>query len=741
MPFSYMNHSSRCREIQNASWGIRTPVGIEPSIEMYEAIIIMLVTGFLALMVAVLFTAIRKHVYKDQDDQVDTSFDAGGKVNAGLTATTIVSQWTWAATLLQSSTVAAKYGISGSFWYAAGATVQIMLFSMLAVQLKTRAPGAKTFLQVIKARFGRRSHIVFCCYALTTNIVVTAMLMLGGSAVIKALVKVISVEYATTLVAAIIGGYTFIGGLGATFYVSYFTTVMLYVIILIFIFNVYEDYGDSSNVLGSADKLFDFISCAKGPDGNKGNSYLTLVSDQGLMFGLINLVGNFGAVFVDQSYWQSAVAAKPKQGVIGFLLGGFAWFAIPFSFSTAMGLGYVALCAEQGQGLLSDAEVNEGLVAPLVAHRLLGKTGELLILSMVLLAVTSTASAEVMAVASIIIYDMYAQYLKPYRLTTDTNSCILCGRGRGRLANPRDKCVCISMTFCTSCHQDTKARNECLRAIKPDYRCPCHGSYRVYNDYLGHLTRWTVIWTTMAVIPFTIILYTIQASLGWVYLFMGILNGSAVIPITLTMFWERLTCEGMISGTIGGTIIALCVWLGVASTYEGGLSDWWNSTGQELAMLSGNLAAILAGGLITVVVSLVRNIRFDPSTGVEIWETTRDIDNPLSPWMEKYQRKLNLYGSHRLENRPSLQEVQKAFKGAKNMAYFMSTIVSGCLVILWPAAMVATGVMSRTEFHGWVKLSEVWAFLSMFAMTVLPLVNEIWDVWAHYTAKQKVRIL
>ncbi|KAK0061328.1 urea-proton symporter DUR3, partial [Biomphalaria pfeifferi] len=111
-------------------------------------------------------------------DQVDTSFDAGGNVNAGLTATTIVSQWTWAATLLQSSAVAAKYGISGSFWYASGATIQILLFSMLSVQLKTRAPGAKTFLQVIRARFGKSTHIVFCIFALATNVIVTAMLML-----------------------------------------------------------------------------------------------------------------------------------------------------------------------------------------------------------------------------------------------------------------------------------------------------------------------------------------------------------------------------------------------------------------------------------------------------------------------------------------------------------------------------------------------------------------------------------
>ncbi len=41
-----------------------------------------------------------------------------------------------------------QYGISGPFWYAAGATIQILLFAMISIQLKIRAPGAKTFLQV-----------------------------------------------------------------------------------------------------------------------------------------------------------------------------------------------------------------------------------------------------------------------------------------------------------------------------------------------------------------------------------------------------------------------------------------------------------------------------------------------------------------------------------------------------------------------------------------------------------------
>ncbi len=73
-------------------------------------------------------------------------------------------------------------------------------------------------------------------------------------------------------------------------------------------------------------------------------------------------LGNFGTVFVDQSYYQSSVAAKPKQGVYGFLAGGLVWFAVPFTFATSMGLAYLAFGQHEGQSLLSDEDVNSGKV-------------------------------------------------------------------------------------------------------------------------------------------------------------------------------------------------------------------------------------------------------------------------------------------------------------------------------------------------------------------------------------------
>ncbi|KAH3853923.1 hypothetical protein DPMN_096461 [Dreissena polymorpha] len=72
----------------------------------------------------------------------------------------------------------------------------------------------------------------------------------GGSAVLSGLTREMSVEYATVLMTAVIGTYTFIGGLGATFYVSFFNTALICVMMLVFVVRVYDDPGKIDNPLG-----------------------------------------------------------------------------------------------------------------------------------------------------------------------------------------------------------------------------------------------------------------------------------------------------------------------------------------------------------------------------------------------------------------------------------------------------------------------------------------------------------
>ena len=474
--------------------------------------------------------------------QTSEMFNTAGRViKTGLTAAAIVSAWTWAATLLQSSTVAYQYGISGPFWYAAGASIQVLLFGILAIELKRKAPNAHTFLEIIRARYGNGSHKVFLVFALMTNMIVTAMLLLGGSAVVNGLTGM-DIALAAFLIPIGVMIYTLVGGLKATFVADYMHTIIIFVTILTFVTAVYVNQDITGGIEGMYDKL---VAAAdlRPIEGNAAGAFLTMASIGGLMFGIINIVGNFGTVFVDQAYWQRAIAAKPTSTVKGFLLGGICWFAIPFTLATTMGLTAVALDVD-----LTAQQVQMGLVVPAAATALMGEVGAILVLTMLFMAVTSAGSAELIAVSSIITYDIYRTYKNP----------------------------------------------------------------NATGKQLLRVSRMSIVGFGFGMGGLAVVLLHMGLSLGFVYLAMGIIIGAAVVPIALTILWKRTNRVAATAGTVIGFMIAVTTWVMVAASlpeYGGEIS--LASLGHNYSMLFANIAGIVSGGLIAILGSLATKSTFD----------------------------------------------------------------------------------------------------------------------------------
>ncbi|XP_022736955.1 urea-proton symporter DUR3 [Durio zibethinus] len=507
---------------------------------------------------------------------------AGRNVKTGLIASVIVSQWTWAATILQSSNVAWQYGISGPFWYASGATIQVLLFGVMAIEIKRKAPHAHTVCEIVKARWGKAAHIVFLAFCLLTNIIVTAMLLLGGSAVVNALTGV-NIYAASFLIPLGVIVYTLAGGLKATFLASYIHSVIVHVALVIFVYLVYT----ASNKLGSPSVVHNRLqeiasklrichepishngqSC--GPiGGNYEGSYLTMLSSGGLIFGIINIVGNFGTVFVDNGYWVSAIAARPSSTHKGYLLGGLVWFAVPFSLATSLGLGALALDLP-----LTVDEASHGLVPPATAIALMGKGGSILLLTMLFMAVTSAGSSELIAVSSLCTYDIYRTYVNP---------------------NASGKKI-LSMS----------------RAVVLGFGC-----------FMG---------------LFAVTLNKAGVSLGWMYLAMGVFIGSAVLPIAFMLLWRKANAIGAILGTIVGCIFGIVTWLSVASIEYGQVN--LDTTGRNAPMLAGNLVSILTGGAIHAVCSLLwpQNYNWDTTRQITIVEKEKN-DLPAEEFKEEKLRK------------------------------------------------------------------------------------------------------
>merc|ERR1719300_1243864 len=592
------------------------------------------------------------------------------------------------------------------------------------------APGAKTFLQVIKARFGSKTHLVFCTFAFFTNLIVMMSLTIAGTAVLNSLVKDLSPELAAMLLASVIGGYTLIGGLGATFYVSYFNTALIFILIIMLVAEVfYNPFGNPDNPFGSSANVFDFISCWKAPDGNREDSYLTFFSSGGLVFGIVNIVGNFGTVFCDQAYWQSSVAAKPLQGVWGFISGGLTWFAIPFTLATTMGLAYLGLSSAQGAPMLTDEDVMKGLAAPLVAQKLLGTTGEYAMLFLILMAVMSTGSAEVIAVASIVIYDVYQAYICPFKPDLKDGQCILCSKYLRKQKDDEDAslCDCKSTANCDDCAKDNIARAQSTSIVKPHYTCPTHKDYKEYQEHLLNYKNWCIVLCTFLSVPLCLFCWAVNLNLAWTYYFTGILISSSVVPIAMSIMWARATSTGLICGVVGGCVSGMTCWLSYASTFPGGLSlaTFVKNTGEEMPMLVGNIVAIGFGAIFCIVVTFITRWKMTPEVEEAEWEKTRDIDNPLSPWVAKYKGELNLDDGENFHDRPPLEIVIRKFRAAKITAYSAAVLFTLLFVCIWPGSMLSMDILDLTAFNAWTSMSRGWAFVAAAFIVIVPMYQEV----------------
>ena len=82
-------------------------------------------------------------------------------------------------------------------------------------------------------------------------------------------------------------------------------------------------------------------------------------------------------------------------------------------------------------------------------------------LFLILMAVMSTGSAEVIAVASIIIYDVYQAYVQPFRPDLKQDECIICGKPVKAKAAGTETCTCPSANKCEPC----KVSQQCAFTI------------------------------------------------------------------------------------------------------------------------------------------------------------------------------------------------------------------------------------------------------------------------------------
>ncbi|GCE99765.1 urea active transporter [Zygosaccharomyces mellis] len=635
---------------------------------------------------------------------------AGRSVKTGLIAAAVVSSWTWAATLLTSTSMAYKVGISGPYYYASGACVQIVLFSTLAIKCKQKAPNAHTFLEIIKARYGKVAHSVHIFYALATNVLVTAMLLTGGSAVINELTGMNNIAACFLLPVGVIV-YTLFGGIKATFLTDYAHTIVIIVIILVFAFTTYA-CGSKLGSFGEVYRLLREAAKRHPVDGNAGGEYLTMRSRSGGIFFVINLVGNFGTVFLDNGYFSKAFSSSPAAALPGYILGGLVWFAIPCLCASVLGLACLALENHPDfptyPNRLTPDQVSAGLPLPTAAFVLLGKGGAVAALLLIFMAVTSAMSAELISVSTVFSYDIYRSYINP--------------NAGGKKLIFTSHAACVIFGFAMS--------------------------------------------------GFAVGLYYANIFMGYLYELMGIIISSAVVPCVLTLFWKRQNTVAVTVSPILGTGLAIMSWLVCTKSKYHEITV--ETTFMDDPMLTGNVVSLLSPAVFIPILTYVfkpqnfdwsimkeditrvdetqeilmaekskqnqqdsdedvqyrsRNRRSsedvsyeqsieeddkrDHNVGLEDKGTIEHIDPILSAVDERTNtRQMN----------KQLEEEEKLLRKASKIASYLSIFFVLSFIILWPMPMYGTGyIFSKRFFTGWIVVLIIWLFFTAISVILFPL--------------------
>ncbi|KAK0473450.1 urea transporter [Armillaria novae-zelandiae] len=613
---------------------------------------------FSAFMVGLTAVQARYTAFSPKNSEEFSS--ASRSVKPGLIASGIVSAWTWAATLLQSSAVAYKYGISGPYWYASGATIQVLLFAMLAAKLKLNAPYAHTWLEIVGARWGKTAHLVFMFFGLATNIIVSSMLILGGSATVTDLTGMNTLA-ACFLIPLGVAIYVVVGGMRSTLLCDYTHTTVLFAIILTFVFTVYA----TSDKIGSPAKMHELLTSAAAShpvSGNAHGSYVTLRSKNGLIFGVINIIGNFATVFQDQAYWQRAIASRPASTVKAYLLGGLAWFAIPFTLATTLGLSAVALTGDPDMKDLTAADVSAGLPAAAAASALLGKSGAAALLVLLFLAVTSATSAELIAVSSLLTYDVYKKYLNP------------------------------------------KATEQQVLKIG-------HAMVAVYAIIMGLAG---------------LIFFYIGVSMGWLYTFMGVILGSGVVPIALCITWNKANKWGCIAGSIAGFAAGIIAWLVTTTCLNGGIINVTTSGGDYEMLAGNLASIGVGGIIATVSSLIwPENFDFEITRSLNRPEsipgTSKSKDEVTCDDLDHKEKSPDVSSAHEAcVDDEDLDPV--ALKKAFNFATWSSVVLLLILIIIVPLPLFfASTIYGTAGLTAWIIIGIIWTFFSAFAVVVYPL--------------------
>jgi len=397
-----------------------------------------------------------------------------------------------------------------------------------------------------------------------------------------------------------------------------------------------------------------------------------------------------------------------------------------------------------GASHITAADSGSGLTPARVAVAMLGVPGAWILLIMLFMAIVSTGCAEIIAVATILTYDVYCEYLNPtlksdrmrnrqtfYATVSGTTGEV----GVAALAIKSNEKIPLSEVAAslTSLEQANilpegrvftdEERKLILSALNP-YVVNGNVTYELFyfavqSQALSKLSLESAVMLRImkivccifaVVMGFLAIgLQFLGLGLGFVYMSMGIFVGPAVAPAAMAILMEKASAKWCTIGAIAGLIGGLTTWVATAQVYRGEITI--ASLGGDYPFLYSNLVSILFSGFVAIAGSMAM-----PDTEFK-WEylgaqlpLVDDMPPPIA-------------------DGKSPEELDAFLVKSYNRSVFWANFLFLFLCLLFPFSLYFSGIIfGSTGFSIWIAVFMAWCFIGGMTVIILPIVDFKKDV-------------
>lgn len=410
----------------------------------------------------------------------------------------------------------------------------------------------------------------------------------------------------------------------------------------------------------------------------------------------------------DTAFWQKSFATEVKATVPGYDIAALAIFGIPWGFGTVIGLTARAIqntpIFPTYPGILTTAEVNSGLVMPYVVKALIGRSGIIAFFILLFMALTSTISSSMIAVSSILSFDLYKTYINP----------------------------------------------------------------KVSDKRLVHISHLAVILHAVLIVAISLILNYGGADMTWIGYFRPIISCPGIIPLIFTLCWRGQTRLAAILSPILGFATGVTIWLVTAKKLYGSINLTTTESGYPAlygacgSLFSPAIYSILISQykpykfdwrefLRVELAEEVKNsnpstpsrqsesVEEDPKTFDPIPELS-SIEKAATPLRDRkhtetatVENEKNPSATDISEVPPSspssLDDIQHPFNEETlaelyrwyKIAWIIWIVVVLVTFVAWPMPLYRDYVFSKAFFSGWVVVAIAWTFFAFFAVVIYPL--------------------